>query len=265
MPLLDEVGRRRPYPRSRRASHWRNAIIRFALHRRRRASSLKESACRRIWPSTSGISRSSASPVSVAIPPGGPGQSDAANVPSPAPAREAAPIAQTLAAASVPAVTASPDGASSVRLLALLKEEIGPSCTRCKLHTLGRKQVVFGVGNPDADLMFVGEAPGADEDQQGEPFVGRAGQLLTKIIEAIGLKRDRRLHRQRDQVPSAGQPQPGARRGGAVRAVPVPADRRDQAEGDRRARQVRGAVAAQDDRSDHAAARADVHAIAARR
>ena len=65
-----------------------------------------------------------------------------------------------------------------------------PDCTRCKLHTLGRKQVVFGVGNPNADLMFVGEAPGADEDIQGEPFVGRAGQLLTKIIEAIGLTRE---------------------------------------------------------------------------
>jgi DNA polymerase len=75
-------------------------------------------------------------------------------------------------------------------LLALLKEEIGPACARCKLHTLGRKQIVFGVGNPQADLMFVGEAPGADEDEQGEPFVGRAGQLLTKIIEAIGLRRE---------------------------------------------------------------------------
>jgi DNA polymerase len=76
------------------------------------------------------------------------------------------------------------------QVLALLKEEIGPACARCKLHTLGRKQVVFGVGNPHADLMFVGEAPGADEDQQGEPFVGRAGQLLTKIIEAINLRRE---------------------------------------------------------------------------
>jgi DNA polymerase len=70
-----------------------------------------------------------------------------------------------------------------------LRVEIGPDCQQCKLHTLGRKQVVFGVGNPNADLMFVGEAPGADEDIQGEPFVGRAGQLLTKIIEAIGMKR----------------------------------------------------------------------------
>ncbi len=75
-------------------------------------------------------------------------------------------------------------------LLLELKAEIGPDCTRCKLHTLGRKQVVFGVGSPTADLMFVGEAPGADEDAQGEPFVGKAGQLLTKIIEAIGLRRE---------------------------------------------------------------------------
>jgi DNA polymerase len=72
--------------------------------------------------------------------------------------------------------------------LAAIRADIG-DCTRCKLHTLGRRQVVFGVGNPQANLMFVGEAPGADEDVQGEPFVGRAGQLLTKIIEAIGLQR----------------------------------------------------------------------------
>jgi hypothetical protein len=73
--------------------------------------------------------------------------------------------------------------------LAAVRADIG-DCTRCKLHRQGRKQIVFGVGNPDADLMFVGEAPGADEDIQGIPFVGRAGQLLTKIIEAIGLERD---------------------------------------------------------------------------
>jgi uracil-DNA glycosylase family 4 len=79
------------------------------------------------------------------------------------------------------------DGAS---LLALIKADIGPDCSRCKLHGQGRKQVVFGVGNPDADLMFVGEAPGADEDVQGIPFVGRAGQLLTKMIAAINLERD---------------------------------------------------------------------------
>jgi DNA polymerase len=73
--------------------------------------------------------------------------------------------------------------------LAALREDIG-DCTRCVLHTLGRRQIVFGAGNPAADLMFVGEAPGADEDVQGVPFVGRAGQLLTKIIAAINLTRD---------------------------------------------------------------------------
>lgn len=72
--------------------------------------------------------------------------------------------------------------------LAAIREDIG-DCTRCPLFKQGRKQVVFGVGNPKAELMFVGEAPGADEDEQGEPFVGRAGQLLTKIIEAIALSR----------------------------------------------------------------------------
>jgi DNA polymerase len=89
-----------------------------------------------------------------------------------------------------------PAGASStiVRLtpvdaLAAVRADIG-DCTRCKLHKLGRTQIVFGVGNPGADLMFVGEAPGRDEDLQGYPFVGRAGQLLTKIIEAISLKRE---------------------------------------------------------------------------
>ena len=62
-------------------------------------------------------------------------------------------------------------------------------CTRCTLAA-GRKTVVFGVGNPNADLMFIGEAPGRDEDLQGEPFVGRAGQLLTDIIKAMKLTRE---------------------------------------------------------------------------
>ena len=87
------------------------------------------------------------------------------------------------------ATVASPEFAALTSLDAL-RAHIGPQCTRCKLCTLGRRQVVFGVGNPEAELMFVGEAPGADEDEQGVPFVGRAGQLLTKIIEAIDLRRD---------------------------------------------------------------------------
>jgi DNA polymerase len=78
---------------------------------------------------------------------------------------------------------------SAAEALVAVRKDLG-DCVRCKLHGLGRRQIVFGVGNPNADLMFVGEAPGADEDVQGEPFVGRAGQLLTKIIEAIGLRRE---------------------------------------------------------------------------
>jgi len=62
-------------------------------------------------------------------------------------------------------------------------------CTLCKLHK-GRHTIVFGVGDPKARLMFVGEAPGEDEDLKGEPFVGKAGQLLTKMIEAMGLRRE---------------------------------------------------------------------------
>ena len=72
--------------------------------------------------------------------------------------------------------------------LAQIRGDLG-ECTRCPLHS-GRRTLVFGAGNPDADLVFVGEAPGRDEDQQGLPFVGRAGQLLTKIIASIGLTRD---------------------------------------------------------------------------
>lgn len=83
---------------------------------------------------------------------------------------------------------ASPTEPTTPRTLEQVRGELG-DCTRCKLHQ-GRTTLVFGVGRPDADLMFVGEAPGRDEDQQGEPFVGPAGQLLTKIIEAIGLTRD---------------------------------------------------------------------------
>ncbi len=81
------------------------------------------------------------------------------------------------------------DSPESTTSLAAIREDIG-ECVRCKLCTLGRKQIVFGVGNPNADLMFVGEAPGRDEDIQGVPFVGRSGQKLTQIIEAIGLTRE---------------------------------------------------------------------------
>jgi uracil-DNA glycosylase len=80
-----------------------------------------------------------------------------------------------------------PDAPRGAAGLQLVREELG-DCKRCKLCTT-RTNIVFGVGNPDADLVFVGEAPGADEDAQGEPFVGKAGQLLTKMIEAMGYAR----------------------------------------------------------------------------
>jgi uracil-DNA glycosylase len=75
------------------------------------------------------------------------------------------------------------------KALRAIREDIG-DCTRCPLHKQGRKQIVFGVGNPRAEIMFIGEAPGADEDQQGEPFVGRAGQLLNSMISAMGIRRE---------------------------------------------------------------------------
>ena len=74
------------------------------------------------------------------------------------------------------------------KALKIIREDLG-DCTRCPLHKQGRKQIVFGVGNPKAELMFVGEGPGADEDEQGEPFVGRAGQLLNNMIKAMGIER----------------------------------------------------------------------------
>ena len=79
--------------------------------------------------------------------------------------------------------------ADPAQALKLIREDLG-DCTRCRLAKQGRKQIVFGVGNSRAELMFIGEAPGADEDQQGEPFVGRAGQLLTNMIKAMGLERE---------------------------------------------------------------------------
>ena len=99
--------------------------------------------------------------------------------------------AQAVAPEVVPMARNTPEASAGTAAEALVavRADIG-ECTRCKLHGLGRTQIVFGVGNPEADLMFVGEAPGADEDAKGVPFIGRAGQLLTKIIEAIGLQRD---------------------------------------------------------------------------
>lgn len=91
------------------------------------------------------------------------------------------------AAGAVPAAAEASIGGNAPAL-ERVRSELG-ECCRCTLGGL-RHRIVFGEGNPDADLLFVGEAPGADEDAQGRPFVGRAGQLLTKIIVAMGLKRE---------------------------------------------------------------------------
>jgi uracil-DNA glycosylase len=88
-------------------------------------------------------------------------------------------------------IAAKPEQAVNdpVKALKIIREDLG-DCTRCPLHKQGRKQIVFGVGNSTTDLMFVGEGPGADEDEQGEPFVGRAGQLLNNMIKAMGITRE---------------------------------------------------------------------------
>jgi DNA polymerase len=90
------------------------------------------------------------------------------------------------AAATAPAPALSPEAKAAA--FAALRER-ALACVKCAHLASARKNVVFGVGSIDAQLMFVGEAPGADEDEQGEPFVGKAGQLLTKIIQTTGLQR----------------------------------------------------------------------------
>jgi DNA polymerase len=103
---------------------------------------------------------------------------------APPPQAQAAAQGQAQAPAQAPA----PQSAGERKTLDEIRRELG-DCKRCKLCN-GRTQIVFGVGNPRAELVFVGEGPGADEDAQGIPFVGKAGQLLTKMIEAMQFKRD---------------------------------------------------------------------------
>jgi DNA polymerase len=119
--------------------------------------------------------------------------------PSPASARPAPPIPSTPPSAAAelalsppgetPPVSAAPlSPEAKAAAFAALRERV-LACVKCPHLAAARKNVVFGVGSIDAELMFIGEAPGADEDEQGEPFVGRAGQLLTKIIQTMGLQR----------------------------------------------------------------------------
>lgn len=104
-------------------------------------------------------------------------------------ARLQAPVAPSSRAAFTPPTERPLHAPEKANLLAAIRERV-TACTKCAHLASSRTQTVFGVGNPDADLMFIGEAPGADEDQQGEPFVGRAGQLLTKILKAMNFERE---------------------------------------------------------------------------
>ncbi len=125
------------------------------------------------------VSRATAVAKSAARPPS-PSPRPPARAPSPVPVPAPSPL---------PVVPSGPARSTSEKLayLTTRARELSP-CTRCALSK-GRTQVVYGVGNPDARILFVGEGPGADEDRLGEPFVGKAGQLLDKIIEAMGLRR----------------------------------------------------------------------------
>ena len=106
----------------------------------------------------------------------------------PAPAPRPAPKAEPISVPSVYSVDIPATGSKADRLAALRTPVL--ACTLCPHLVKSRTQVVFGVGNPEAEVMFIGEAPGEDEDLQGEPFVGKAGQLLTKIIAAMGFARE---------------------------------------------------------------------------
>jgi uracil-DNA glycosylase len=120
-----------------------------------------------------------------------------------------------------------------------LREHIG-DCDRCPLGRT-RTQVVFGVGDPHADLMFIGEGPGKNEDLQGEPFVGAAGKFLDELLASIGLQRCDVYIANVVNLP-AREPGPGAARDRDLHAVPCEADRTDHPEGHRHPGQVRRPV-----------------------
>jgi uracil-DNA glycosylase len=135
-----------------------------------------------------------AAPVAVRAPesPAPPIKQVAAPAPPPAPKVVEVPAAKPAALFVEPVETKIVAAALSPEAKAAAFADLrnrAMSCVKCPHLASPRKNVVFGVGNTDAQLMFVGEAPGADEDEQGEPFVGKAGQLLTKIIQTMGLQR----------------------------------------------------------------------------
>ncbi len=142
-------------------------------------------------PGSTAVPAPGSTAVSASVPTAGLGDGLRAQAPPAAPGTAPPPGAAPPAATPLippSAAAPAPRGAPPPETLEEIRADLG-ECTRCKLHG-GRTNLVFGVGSPTADLVFVGEAPGRDEDRQGIPFVGRAGQLLTRIIAAIGLSRD---------------------------------------------------------------------------
>jgi uracil-DNA glycosylase family 4 len=135
---------------------------------------------------SSDISSTAPSAIPVAMAAVASGRAPASPVNVAAPASQKSPAA-TILPATAPSLFEAIERVAG-DTLPRIREDIG-DCTRCKLHK-GRTKIVFGTGNPNADLMFVGEGPGRDEDLSGEPFVGRAGKLLTDMIKAMGLQRE---------------------------------------------------------------------------
>jgi uracil-DNA glycosylase len=131
----------------------------------------------------------SRAPASVPVPRPAVVRASPAAKPAPGAAPGFAPEKPEQSAMAAPATAPLNAGAKTAAFADLQKRAL--ACVRCPHLASSRKNVVFGVGHPDAELMFVGEAPGADEDLAGEPFVGKAGQLLTKIIQTMGLSRER--------------------------------------------------------------------------
>ena len=165
------------------------------------------------------------------------------------PAKKSAVAAKLANGSILPILSPHPEHAVTdpVAALKLIREDLG-DCTRCKLHKQGRKQIVFGVGNPRADLMFVGEGPGADEDTQGEPFVGRAGQLLNNMIKAMGIRREDVYIANVVKCRPPGNRTPERDETRNLLAVPHAPDRGDQAQGRSRTRRSRCEKPARDQR-----------------
>lgn len=107
---------------------------------------------------------------------------------SPATENSTSPPAEVSSAAAIPSPAEASDDQPTYKSLADLRQTVA-TCARCELHR-SRTQTVFGVGDPNAQLLVIGEAPGAEEDRRGEPFVGPAGQLLNAMLQAIGIRRD---------------------------------------------------------------------------